>query len=244
MGKGYAADSPQAICARDHLTLAGIQRDFFTNAITAPDQLRQRVAWALSQIAVTSGAERDLSYAYVMSRYQSIMFQEAFGNYQTLLCEDHAEPGHGQLSRHGQQRPWRWHPRGERELRAGNHAALLRRPGGTERRRHDDQGRPGAASDPDVRPEHHQGIRQGVHRLYVRRSGQSHGAGDQEERRVLRGEHGHVSDDGDFRPRNLGQDAAESASWCRPTRRRSRISMRRCRTCSCTRTHLRTSAAS
>jgi hypothetical protein len=37
--KNYAADSPQAICARDHLTLAGIQRDFFTNAITAPDQL-------------------------------------------------------------------------------------------------------------------------------------------------------------------------------------------------------------
>ncbi len=95
MGKAYAADSPQAICSRDHLTLAGIQRDFFTNAISAPDQLRQRVAWALSQIAVTSGAERDLSYAYVMSRYQSIMFQEAFGNYQTLLSKITLNPAMG-----------------------------------------------------------------------------------------------------------------------------------------------------
>ncbi len=94
-GKNYAADSPQAICARDHLTLAGIQRDFFTNAITAPDQLRQRVAWALSQITVTSGNERDLSYAYVMSRYQNIMFQEAFGNYQTLLQKITLSPAMG-----------------------------------------------------------------------------------------------------------------------------------------------------
>ena len=43
------------------------------------------MAWALSQIVVTSGNEPDLSIAYVMSRYQNIMFQEAFGNYRTLL---------------------------------------------------------------------------------------------------------------------------------------------------------------
>ncbi|MCC6196383.1 MAG: DUF1800 family protein [Burkholderiales bacterium] len=84
-GMSYPADSPQAICARDHLTLAMVQRDFFTNAIYAPDQLRQRVAWALSQILVTSGNEPDLSYAHVMSRYQNLMFEEAFGNYETLL---------------------------------------------------------------------------------------------------------------------------------------------------------------
>jgi|KBSSwiStaDraftv2_1062776.scaffolds.fasta_scaffold06390_7 uncharacterized protein (DUF1800 family) len=84
-GGNYPGDSPQAICARDHLTLAMVQRDFFTNALSAPDQLRQRVAWALSQIVVTSANEPDLSYAHVMSRYQNIMFEEAFGNYETLL---------------------------------------------------------------------------------------------------------------------------------------------------------------
>jgi uncharacterized protein (DUF1800 family) len=94
-GKNYPANSPQAICARDHLTLAMIQRDFFVNAITAPDQLRQRVAWALSQITVTSGNEQDLSYAHVMSRYQSIMFNNAFGNYQTLLQQITLNPAMG-----------------------------------------------------------------------------------------------------------------------------------------------------
>jgi uncharacterized protein (DUF1800 family) len=94
-GKAYPADSPQAVCARDHLTLAGIQRDFFTNAVNAPDQLRQRVAWALSQITVTSGNEPDLSYAYVMSRYQSIVFNNAFGNYQTLLQQITLSPAMG-----------------------------------------------------------------------------------------------------------------------------------------------------
>jgi len=59
-GNAYPGDSPQAICARDQLTLAMLQRDFFMNAIYAPDQLRQRVAWALSQIVVTSGNEQDL----------------------------------------------------------------------------------------------------------------------------------------------------------------------------------------
>jgi len=93
--KSYPADSPQAICARDQLSLAGIQRDFFTNAVTAPDQLRQRVAWALSQIIVTSGNEADLSYAHAMSRYQSILFQEAFGNYQTLLQRITLSPAMG-----------------------------------------------------------------------------------------------------------------------------------------------------
>jgi uncharacterized protein (DUF1800 family) len=93
--KAYPADSPQAVCARDHLTLAGIQRDFFVNAVTAPDQLRQRVAWALSQIVVTSGNEPDLSFAYVMSRYQNLMFQEAFGNYRTLLQKVTLNPAMG-----------------------------------------------------------------------------------------------------------------------------------------------------
>ena len=110
-GKNYPADSPQAICARDQLTLAGIQRDFFTNALTAPDQLRQRVAWALSQITVTSGNEPDLSFAYPMSRYQSIMFNNAFGNYQNDAAADHAQPGHGAVPDDGQQRPGKRHAR-------------------------------------------------------------------------------------------------------------------------------------
>ncbi len=94
-GGNYPGDSPQAICARDHLTLAMVQRDFFANAVTAPDQLRQRVAWALSQIVVTSANEPDLSFAHVMSRFQNIMFQEAFGNYESLLRKVTYNPAMG-----------------------------------------------------------------------------------------------------------------------------------------------------
>ncbi len=94
-GGNYPADSPEAICNRDHLTAAMIQRDFFTNAVYAPDQLRQRVAWALSQIVVTSANEPDLAYAHVMSRYQNIMFEEAFGNFQTLLSKVTYNPAMG-----------------------------------------------------------------------------------------------------------------------------------------------------
>ncbi len=93
--KNYPADSPQAVCYRDQLTLAGMQRDFFTNALTAPDQLRQRVAWALSQITVTSGNDPDLGIAYPMSRYQTLMFNNAFGNYQKLLQDITISPAMG-----------------------------------------------------------------------------------------------------------------------------------------------------
>ena len=38
-GNAYPASAPQAICYRDNLTPAGVQRQFFTNAMTQPDQL-------------------------------------------------------------------------------------------------------------------------------------------------------------------------------------------------------------
>lgn len=94
-GGTYPTNSPESMCSRDHLSLAMVQRDFFTNAVYASDQLRQRVAWALSQIVVTSATEGDLSYAHVMSRYQSIMFDEAFGNYQDLLSKVTYNPAMG-----------------------------------------------------------------------------------------------------------------------------------------------------
>jgi uncharacterized protein (DUF1800 family) len=94
-GNPYPANSPQVKCVRDHLSLNMVERDFFTNAVGKPDQLRQRVAWALSQILVTSANESDLSIAYVMSRYQSILFQNAFGNFETLLQQVSLSPAMG-----------------------------------------------------------------------------------------------------------------------------------------------------
>jgi uncharacterized protein (DUF1800 family) len=94
-GNNYPANSPQAQCVRDHLTLNMLQRDFWTNAVAGQDQLRQRVAWALSQILVISGTEQDLSYAHVMSRYQQIFFEEAFGNFSNILRRVSLSPAMG-----------------------------------------------------------------------------------------------------------------------------------------------------
>ena len=95
LGNNYPSNSPQATCVRDHLSLAMVQRDLFTNATTGGDQLRQRVAWALSQFLVISGVERDLSYAHVMARYQQIMFDNAFGNFETILNKISVSPAMG-----------------------------------------------------------------------------------------------------------------------------------------------------
>ncbi len=77
------ASSPSSSCARDNYTLFLVQLAFVQNALTGQDQLRQRVAFALSQVLVTSGVE--IFHAYGMSRYQQIFLDNAFGNYKDLL---------------------------------------------------------------------------------------------------------------------------------------------------------------
>lgn len=74
---------PDSYCARDNYSLFQLQLQFYRNAFNNADQLRQRVAWALSQILVTSGAEVPINYA--MTRYQQIFLDRAFGNYRDIL---------------------------------------------------------------------------------------------------------------------------------------------------------------
>jgi len=60
-----------------------VQRQFFTHALNDSDQLRQRVAFALSQIFVVSGTE--VYEAYGMADYQNMLLNDALGNFRTLL---------------------------------------------------------------------------------------------------------------------------------------------------------------
>ncbi len=62
-----------------------VQKRFFTNALTGPDQLRQRVAWGLSQIIVTSAATINNPNAMVL--WQNMFQTDAFGNFSTLLTD-------------------------------------------------------------------------------------------------------------------------------------------------------------
>jgi uncharacterized protein (DUF1800 family) len=59
---------------------------WWQQSITAPDQLRQRVAFALSEILVVSeqGVFAD-SYANALSSYYDTLLDNAFGNFRTLL---------------------------------------------------------------------------------------------------------------------------------------------------------------
>ena len=80
-----APTGPASLCARDNYTIFQIQRRFFINALTAPDQLRQRVAFALSQIFVVSDTE--INEAYGMAAYQNMLLKNAFGNFRALLTD-------------------------------------------------------------------------------------------------------------------------------------------------------------
>ncbi len=74
---------PDSFCSRDNYTLFPLQVQFFANAFASPDQLRGRVAFALSQIMVTSGV--DVSRNYAMRHYQQTLYDRAFGNFYDLL---------------------------------------------------------------------------------------------------------------------------------------------------------------
>ncbi len=70
-------------CQRDNYGLFQPQREFFQQAINNSDQLRQRTAWAWSQLFVTSGI--DVPMAYGMADYQQMLRENAFSNYRSLM---------------------------------------------------------------------------------------------------------------------------------------------------------------
>jgi uncharacterized protein (DUF1800 family) len=62
-----------------------VQKRLFTNALTGQDQLRQRVAWGLSQIMVASAVKINNPSAFVL--WQNMFQNDAFGNFSTLLTD-------------------------------------------------------------------------------------------------------------------------------------------------------------
>ena len=86
-------DDCTGTCVRDNYTMYPLQVRFFLNALNGPDQLRQRVAFALSQILVVSGIKvRQPSW---MSPYLNLLANEAFGNYRQILYDMTLNPAMG-----------------------------------------------------------------------------------------------------------------------------------------------------
>ena len=72
--------------------LTPTQQKFFANAIGNIDQLRQRVAFALSEIWVTSGTT---ILPQGMARYMGLLNQDAFANYRTIMQDVTLSPAMG-----------------------------------------------------------------------------------------------------------------------------------------------------
>ena len=93
--KGDGSNPPDAasLCARAQYSPFQVQRDFFTHALNNPDQLRQRVAFALSQMMVVSSVE--IYEAYGLANYENVLLNDALGNYRTLLQDVTLSPTMG-----------------------------------------------------------------------------------------------------------------------------------------------------
>lgn len=93
--QGCPAGPTQAACVRDNYSLYPVQRTFVTNALSRPDQLRQRVAFALHQITVVSGLN-PIDRPSWMTMYLQALDRGAFGNYRTFLQDITLNPEMGE----------------------------------------------------------------------------------------------------------------------------------------------------
>ena len=63
-----------------------MQDSFWQQAIPAPDQLRQRIKFALSELVVVSGGDNTIAaYSDGLANYADVLGQHAFGNYRQLI---------------------------------------------------------------------------------------------------------------------------------------------------------------
>lgn len=79
---------------------------WFRNGLTGPDQLRQRVAFALSEIMVVSQLGVLGNMTYSLADFYDVLSRNAFGNYRDLIEEVTLHPAMGvYLSMLGNERP-------------------------------------------------------------------------------------------------------------------------------------------
>lgn len=79
---------------------------WFRNAINEPDQLRQRVTFALSEIMVVSQLGALVNAPYSLGSYNDLLAENAFGNYRELIQRITLHPAMGvYLSMLGNEKP-------------------------------------------------------------------------------------------------------------------------------------------
>jgi len=79
------------------VTMDPLYHSFWRQAMLAPDQLRQRVTFALSQITVISAADTGLQDSpHTIASFLDILADNAFGNYRDILQAVSTHPAMGQ----------------------------------------------------------------------------------------------------------------------------------------------------
>ena len=94
----YPVNQPSpcdATCVRDNYTLYPLHVQFMNSALTRPDQLRQRVAFALHKFIVVAGRDMNNNEASWYAPYLQTIDRDAFGNFRTLLKDVTLNPGMG-----------------------------------------------------------------------------------------------------------------------------------------------------
>lgn len=76
-------------------SLTSVQNQFFANAIQGPDQLRQRVSFALSEIIVISGVGPNIKSPTAFPLWMNMLQHDAFGNFFTVLNDATLSPSMG-----------------------------------------------------------------------------------------------------------------------------------------------------
>lgn len=101
--QAFASYPPGADFTRLHEDRMDI---WLRHALRAPDQLRQRVAFALSEILVISQLSPLVGYPWGSASYYDTLARNAFGNYRTLMEDVTLHPAMGvYLSMLGNQKP-------------------------------------------------------------------------------------------------------------------------------------------
>ena len=101
--QAFASYPPGADFTRLHEDRIDI---WLRHALHAPDQLRQRVAFALSEIMVISQLSPLVGYPWGSASYYDTLAQNAFGNFRTLMEDVTLHPAMGvYLSMLGNQKP-------------------------------------------------------------------------------------------------------------------------------------------
>jgi len=96
----YPASPPapacDANCTRDFYTLYPLQKQFMLNALTQPDQLRQRTSFAFHKFIVVGGQQLNNNQPFWYAPYLQTIDRNSFGNFRTMLFEITLNPGMGE----------------------------------------------------------------------------------------------------------------------------------------------------